>query len=624
MLTPKSKTKQQIKSGKIKDHSVKKSLLFANTVAYNMRSKNGTTNNYKPVKRLMSAKILKKYRCMTAFSKEIGVSRSFVKRLGTDPNKKNTVAKIFREQVVNFLEREDNNTMLPGKKDVLGGQQKRVLNDFMYNLHKKFIEENPNVKMSLTVFMRLRPPYIVTTGSGRASTCLCMKHQNMTLIIRAINAQVMRCTTHADAFMKTHEDPTNIFIGELPEKIKYNAWEKAKDDEGKLRWVLCQKEVEMQEFKELFFFKYKEFTDHRTRISVIDLAVRKLKEDMPANEVLLWMDFAENFTCTVSEQVQSAYWNQAAVTLHTMVMYYKLESGLLHQSYVAISDDVTHNSTSVFAILHQVVPKIKERVPNVKKINYLTDSPTSQYRNKTIFQVVSYHDGDFGLGCRWFYLEAGHGKGPCDGLGASVKRSASTAIFQQKATIQSADDFYLWASEQQKCIEYLFVSKEDCSRAKITIEHRETGLKRVIGTMKIHAVVPIANDQIYTRDLPCCCDSCLASPSESECGWVRHSLRPEMESAPAQPSTSTADLPQSSSSQTALPNSSSASIVRRGRKKAQQKWPCGICGWNYGDKKDPKISDEWLLCQKCLAYFHESCVNGKINDNDNLWCGNCL
>ena len=46
------------------------------------------------------------------------------------------------------------------------------------------------------------------------------------------------------------------------------------------------------------------------------------------------------------------------------------------------------------------------------QIHYWTDSPTLQYRNKTIFSVVSRHEETFGVKAVWNYFEAGHGKGP--------------------------------------------------------------------------------------------------------------------------------------------------------------------------------------------------------------------
>jgi hypothetical protein len=50
------------------------------------------------------------------------------------------------------------------------------------------------------------------------------------------------------------------------------------------------------------------------------------------------------------------------------------------------------------------------------------------HRNKSIFRLISTHEEEFGVQARWNYLESGHGKGLCDGLGTSVKRSADNAI----------------------------------------------------------------------------------------------------------------------------------------------------------------------------------------------------
>lgn len=49
-------------------------------------------------------------------------------------------------EVESFMERDDNSTCLPGKKDAhKDGKehiQKRILNDYIYNLHRKFLAEN--------------------------------------------------------------------------------------------------------------------------------------------------------------------------------------------------------------------------------------------------------------------------------------------------------------------------------------------------------------------------------------------------------------------------------------------------------------------------------------------------
>ena len=64
------------------------------------------------------------------------------------------------------------------------------------------------------------------------------------------------------------------------------------------------------------------------------------------------MDFAENYLCQSLEEIQSAWWNGAMVTLHPVVAYYKDDGGeMQHKSFVFVSDELGHNSTVVLAIL---------------------------------------------------------------------------------------------------------------------------------------------------------------------------------------------------------------------------------------------------------------------------------
>ena len=112
-----------------------------------------------------------------------------------------------------------------------------------------------------------------------------------------------------------------------------------------------------------------------------------------------------------------------------------------------MSEEFSHSATTVYAVLQKLLPKVKDIFPEVKCIHYLTHSSTSQYRNRTIFQLVARHEEDFGVKARWDYLEAGHGKGLCDGLGVSVNRSAISAVTQGRAVIQSAEDFFAWSQQ---------------------------------------------------------------------------------------------------------------------------------------------------------------------------------
>jgi len=151
--------------------------------------------------------------------------------------------------------------------------------------------------------------------------------------------------------------------------------------------------LEEEKFRETLKKEVEQFRGHARRVRVQYEQLKSLKENLAVNEVIMQMDFAENYTCQSVEEVQSAYWNASMVTLHPAVAHYRPEDGaeVTHQSMVFVSDEMGHNSSTVFAFLKERIPHLKVILPNIKHIHYHTDSTTSQYRNKTIFYVLSRH-----------------------------------------------------------------------------------------------------------------------------------------------------------------------------------------------------------------------------------------
>ena len=41
------------------------------------------------------------------------------------------------------------------------------------------------------------------------------------------------------------------------------------------------------------------------------------------------------------------------------------------------------------------------------------------------------HESDFGMPAEWHFFATSHGKGPCDGIGGTVKRLATRASLQR-------------------------------------------------------------------------------------------------------------------------------------------------------------------------------------------------
>ena len=100
------------------------------------------------------------------------------------------------------------------------------------------------------------------------------------------------------------------------------------------------------------------------------------------------MDFAENFSCRSMDEIQTAYWNQTGVTLHPIVVYYMQNGNLKHKSLVMISDDMNLSAGTVMCFIEDLIPQLLEIDPEMMKIHYWPDSPSSQYRNRYTYSML--------------------------------------------------------------------------------------------------------------------------------------------------------------------------------------------------------------------------------------------
>ena len=115
------------------------------------------------------------------------------------------------------------------------------------------------------------------------------------------------------------------------------------------------------------------------------------------------MDFAEDYRCQNNDEVQNTYFGAGNVTIFPTVIYYEeaVIPQLLVKSIAFISDEGSHDSFAVHAILDRLLPEVKALVSDLEQVFYWTDSPTSQFRNKTIFYIVSGHKEEYG--CVWLH-----------------------------------------------------------------------------------------------------------------------------------------------------------------------------------------------------------------------------
>ena len=173
--TPRSKTKLMLKKAGLKidmRSRLPRKLILGNALIDNLaKDRNFAPRKRKTIKGNMAvramAEVIKKYRCIKQVGKELGISTNTMKNMHICKVHPSIKTK-YGDKVRLFLEREDNSTVLPGKRDVKIHKkivmQKRILNDYLHNLHQKFLMEFPDLKISLSSFCRLRPIHVLPTS----------------------------------------------------------------------------------------------------------------------------------------------------------------------------------------------------------------------------------------------------------------------------------------------------------------------------------------------------------------------------------------------------------------------------------------------------------------------------
>ena len=135
-LTPKSKTDQEMKDLGLSPNrhaKVRRRLLAANVIENDLKEQIGQTKKKQGDVSFPSAK---RYRCAHVVSTKLGIDGRTHNR--QEPKKyRELKRKKLQQKVIKFLEGEDNSSIMPGKKDTVGKEQKMVFDDYLHNLYEQ-------------------------------------------------------------------------------------------------------------------------------------------------------------------------------------------------------------------------------------------------------------------------------------------------------------------------------------------------------------------------------------------------------------------------------------------------------------------------------------------------------
>ncbi|KYN18869.1 hypothetical protein ALC57_08809, partial [Trachymyrmex cornetzi] len=342
-------------------------------------------------------------------------------------------------------------------------------------LFSKYKEENKGFLLSFSKFAQLRPKHCILMGAaGTHSVCVCTLHQNVKLMLDAINVKYLSQQTDkpiADSkdslqqIMCENRSPNchlddctecpgilhfSIYMLQLLHdnnilNVTFSNW--TSTDRSFLHTQILDSEEFVEQLSEKLMILKPHALIAKQQIQYFEYR----KANLCAGEVLVTLDFSENFKYVVQNASQGFHYNNDQCTVFTVVYYFLGDGELKHKSLVFLSDSTTHNAAAVYTIQGLLLPEIKKHV-EVKKIIYFSDGAKQHFKNR--FQICNLmnHEQDFNVTVEWHFHATSHGKNACDRVGAVFKREAvrESLLAKQTEAILNPTLLYNWGKKNFK------------------------------------------------------------------------------------------------------------------------------------------------------------------------------
>lgn len=527
-----NKTVDQMLQGHKVPAAVRKKLLFTECLIKQVkeRKKNNSAMKHcevKAIRSIVGGTYVKKYKILNIASE-----------VATFKNRSKCKASISteeKEKVKLFLEEDIHSRCAAGKKECITKygikKQKRYLLDSLKNLYKKYCETCTKEKrISYTTFCRLRPFWIVSPKITDRDTCACKRHENFNFILNKLylmnfilfkNTQLLCSEVCCDVNNKNcmlriceacknkKIEPKSASI--LNINVKYFQWQSITEKikiKNEIKEVRKTRKIAKSDTVDALIThinkELPEFLKHVLTINHQYVKIKALKQKLSPTEILIQVDFSENYNLKLNTEIQSMHFgaSKEQLSLHTGIIFF---ANKRVQSFCTVSNNLSHNAFAIWAHLAPVLEYVKEKTPEVKRIHFLSDGPSAQYKNRSNFYLMIrqvkkvFPEAEF---LSWNFSAAGHGKGPMDGVGAVVKRTADKAVAQY-ADLTNIEDFT--ALIQKNCPGVLMyqITSEAIETMRASVPNNIPPIKDVMKTHQVTVDLDSSERCLSLRSLSC-------------------------------------------------------------------------------------------------------------------------
>ncbi|VEN43374.1 unnamed protein product [Callosobruchus maculatus] len=226
------------------------------------------------------------------------------------------------------------------------------------------------------------------------------------------------------------------------------------------------------------------------------------KKNSTALEVVLQVDFAENFSILCQDEIQSAHWSHPQVTIFTGCAW--SDAGNAKHSYIIMSNELNHDKYAVWAFMRKIIDDLKQKYPEMKKVSVFSDGCATQFKNRYTLLNLCYSKSDWGVEVDWNFFASSHGKGAVDGIGATAKRQLWSAIMTRRADIVQSYDCYAYLkSKDLSGVNLYFLTSGDIDQHKEALQKRWSEFPAIPLIQKHHKFQAINSNMLLYSETSC-------------------------------------------------------------------------------------------------------------------------
>lgn len=185
------------------------------------------------------------------------------------------------------------------------------------------------------------------------------------------------------------------------------------------------------------------------------------KDGLKNNDLIVHVDFAENYRNDQQNEIQSAYFGHQSFSLFTSCCYFKDDKNIVQQkSIVIVTESSDHNRVTSMSSLKKVVEIAEKSLEkSFGRLIVWSDGMSAQFRSRFVFKLLA-DTLFFGKQISWFYNERHHGKGPMDGVGGTLKNVIFRKVKSGQTIINTPEDFAKVAVKFVPSITTVYLPKE--------------------------------------------------------------------------------------------------------------------------------------------------------------------